>query len=128
MESKSACDLCRYGTGLIQDLRPSVTKRDLVEDDPYVVVPHDILVSHPSRMGELAVELLTKMLDGEKVESVVLDAQLVVRGSTGPASLRRDVPAPAPLETGAPPNVRDLQAPHLLAHAVHVDDVARLLQ
>lgn len=91
-------------------------------DPPITVISHD-----PARTGELAVELLTKMLDGEKVESVVLDAQLVVRGSTGPASLRRDVPAPAPLETGAPPNVRDLQAPHLLAHAVHVDDVARLL-
>lgn len=43
------------------------------------VIPHD-----PARTGELAVEMLTRTLAGEPPESVVLDAHLVVRGSTGP--------------------------------------------
>ncbi|PFG37011.1 LacI family transcriptional regulator [Flavimobilis soli] len=91
-------------------------------DPPVTVVAHD-----PARTGELAVELLTRMFDGETPESVVLDAHLVVRGSTGPAPLRRDVPAPAALELEAPSNVRDLPPPQLPVHPMHVDDVARLL-
>jgi len=94
----------------------------LVYDPPVTVVAHD-----PARTGELAVELLTRMLDGEMPQSVVLDAQLVVRGSTGPAPLRREVPGPAALELEVPSNVRDLPPPQLPVHPVHVDDVARLL-
>ena len=48
--------------------------------------PQVTVISHdPARTGELAVEMLIAALAGESPESAVLDAHLVVRGSTGPA-------------------------------------------
>lgn len=91
-------------------------------DPPITVVSHD-----PARTGAIAVELLTRMLDGERPADVVLDAELVVRASTGPAPVVRDVSKPSDAQLEPSTDVPGAPDLHVVTPAMSVDDVARLL-